>query len=106
MASAISIAHERFVLAERLLHEIERRHGLPHPVERDFGPEAVDRFLAVYVPESVTGSPAPREVQFTFTSSLREALDHLGRRVPQASVGSGAAVYVHDLEPEGVSDEH
>ena len=45
-----AIEQERVFVAERLLFEIERRHGLPHPAQREIHPVIVDRFLTAYLP--------------------------------------------------------
>ena len=54
-----AIEQERVFVAERLLFEIERRHGLPHPAQREIHPVIVDRFLTAYLPETRDGEPAP-----------------------------------------------
>ena len=54
-----AIEQERLFVAERLLSEIERRHGLPHPSNRDIHPVIIDRFLIAYLPEIRDGQPAP-----------------------------------------------
>ncbi len=98
MLSTVPIAHERFVLAERLLNEMERRHGLPRPRNRNLPPHGIDRFLVAHLPETVVGSRAPEALDFTFTPTLNDALTALRDMVRESPDGSGAAVYVHDLD--------
>ena len=50
-----ALEQERLLIAERLLTEIERRHGLPHPINREIHPVIIDRFLAAYLPEATGG---------------------------------------------------
>jgi hypothetical protein len=69
-----AIEQERLFVAERLLSEIERRHGLPHPANREVHPVIVDRFLTAYLPETRDGQRAPSALEF------------------------GAALYIHDLD--------
>ena len=85
-------------MAERLLSEIERRHGLPHPANREVHPVIVDRFLTAYLPEIRDGQPAPSALEFAFSSSLTEALNFLRRVVTETGTGFGAAVYIYDLD--------
>lgn len=85
-------------MAERLLFEIERRHGLPHPARRDLHPTIIERFLVAYIPETRDGEPAPRELEYAFAPKLTEALDLLRRSVSESPNGCGAALYVHDLD--------
>jgi hypothetical protein len=47
-----ALEQERLLIAERLLTEIERRLGLPHPSNRDIQRVITDRFLAAYLPEA------------------------------------------------------
>src|SRR6476660_9380517 len=61
-----AIEQERLFVAERLLFEIERRHGLPHPSNREVHPVIVDRFLTAYLPETMDGQPAPSALEFAF----------------------------------------
>ena len=93
-----ALEQERLFIAERLLSEIERRHGLPHPRSREIHPVIIDRFLTVYLPEARDGEPAPRALEYAFTPALTEALDFLRGIVSEAPNGRGAAVYVHDLD--------
>ena len=93
-----AIEQERLFVAERLLSEIERRHGLPHPVNREIHPVIVDRFLTAYLPETRDGEPAPSALEFAFSPSLTEALTLLRGVVTETDTGFGAALYVHDLD--------
>jgi hypothetical protein len=93
-----SIERERLFVAERVLFEIERRHGLPHPANREVHPVIVDRFLAAYLPETRDGEPAPSALEFAFTPSLTEALNLLRGVVSETETGFGAALYVYDLD--------
>ncbi|MGH7510125.1 MAG: hypothetical protein ACREMZ_11750 [Gemmatimonadales bacterium] len=93
-----AIEQERVFLAERLLFEIERRHGLPHPARREIHPVIVDRFLTAYLPETRDGEPAPLALEFAFSRSLSEALDLMREVVTESANGCGAALYVHDLD--------
>jgi hypothetical protein len=97
-----ALEHERLLLAERLLTEIERRHGLPHPLNRDIHPVIVDRFLAAYLPEAREGEPAPLALEYAFAPNLSDALRLLQEVVSESADGRGAALYVHDLDT-GVS---
>jgi hypothetical protein len=91
-------------MAERLLTEIERRHGLPHPRQREIPPVIVERFLAAYLPEAREGEPAPLALEYAFAPSLTDALHLLGDVVQETSDGRGSALYVHDLDT-GVTAE-
>jgi hypothetical protein len=93
-----AIEQERLFVAERLLSEIERRHGLPHAANRNIHPVIVDRFLTAYVPETRDGEPAPSAVEFAFAKSLTEALHVVRGVVSETDTGFGAALYVHDLD--------
>jgi hypothetical protein len=93
-----AIEQERLFVAERLLSEIERRHGLPHPANREIHPVIVDRFLTAYLPETRDGEPAPSALEFAFSPSLTEALNLLRGVVSETDTGFGAALYVHDLD--------
>lgn len=93
-----AIEQERLLVAERLLSEIERRHGLPHPIQRELHPVIMDRFLAVYLPESREGEPVPQALEYAFAHSLVDALDLLRDVVSESDDGRGAALYVHDLD--------
>lgn len=85
-------------MAERLLTEIERRHALPPSNHRDLLPVITDRFLAAYLPETREGEPAPRALEYAFARTLTEALELLRDVVSESPDGSGAALYVHDLD--------
>jgi len=98
MLPAALIEQERLFVAERLLSEIERRHGLPHPAQREIHPVIVDRFLTAYVPETRDGEPAPLALEYAFSRSLTEALELMREVVSEAPSGCGAALYVHDLD--------
>jgi hypothetical protein len=93
-----AIEQERLFVAERLLYEIERRHGLPHPANREIHPVIVDRFLTAYLPETRDGEPAPSALEFAFSPRLTEALDLLRGVVTETETGFGAALYIHDLD--------
>lgn len=93
-----AIEQERVFVAERILTEIERRHGLPHPAQREIPPVIVDRFLTAYLPETRDGEPAPLALEFAFSPSLSEALDLMRGVVTESPSGCGAALYVHDLD--------
>jgi hypothetical protein len=96
---------ERLFLAERLLAEIQRRHGLPRTHQLPLSPAIVDRFLAAYLPESREGEPGPRAVEYAFTSTLGDAMSLLRDVVSESPRGRGSAVYVHDLDT-GLPVEH
>jgi hypothetical protein len=98
MLPAALIEQERLFVAERLLSEIERRHGLPHPAQREIHPVIVDRFLTAYLPETRDGEPAPLALEYAFSPSLSEALELIREVVSEAPTGCGAALYVHDLD--------
>jgi hypothetical protein len=93
-----ALEQERAFVAERLLSGIERRHGLPHPAQREIPPVIVDRFLTAYLPETRDGEPAPLALEFAFSRSLTEALELMREVVTESSTGFGAALYVHDLD--------
>ncbi|HEY8257343.1 MAG TPA: hypothetical protein VIG08_06775 [Gemmatimonadales bacterium] len=93
-----ALEHERLLIAERLLNEIERRHGLPHPPSRELHPLIIDRFLAAYLPEAREGEPAPQALEFAFAPTLAESLDLLRDVVSESRDGRGSALYVHDLD--------
>jgi hypothetical protein len=98
MLPAAVLEQERLFVAGRLLSEIERRHGLPHPAHREIPSVIVDRFLTAYLPETRDGEPAPLALEYAFSRSLSEALDLVREVVTESSGGSGAALYVHDLD--------
>jgi len=100
-----ALEQERLHLAERLLSEIQRRHGLPKSQQLPLTPFLVDRFLAAYLPESREGEPAPRAVEYAFTPTLDEAMGLLRDVVTQSPGGRGAAIYIHDLDT-GLPVEH
>ena len=93
-----ALEHERLLIAERLLSEIERRHALPHPSKREIHPVITDRFLAAYLPEAREGEPAPLALEYAFAPSLKDALRLLQEVVSESVEGQGAALYVHDLD--------
>ena len=93
-----SLEQERLLIAQRLLTEIERRHGLPHPNQREIHPVIIDRFLAAYLPEAREGEPAPLALEYAFAPSLLEALGLLRDVVNETPHGCGSALYVHDLD--------
>jgi hypothetical protein len=94
----VAIEQERLFVAERLLSEIERRHGLSHPTQRVIHPVIVDRFITAYLPETRDGEPAPLALEYAFSPSLTEALDLLRGIVTESATGTGAALYVYDLD--------
>lgn len=93
-----AIEQERLFVAERLLSEIERRHGLPHPSNREVHPVIVDRFLTAYLPETRDGQRAPSALEFAFSPTLTEALNLARGVVSESGTGFGAALYIHDLD--------
>jgi hypothetical protein len=93
-----ALEQERLLIAQRLLTEIERRHGLPHPAHRELHPVIVERFLAAYLPEAREGEPAPLALEYAFAPSLTEALHLLRDVVTESPYGRGSALYVHDLD--------
>ncbi|MEP6688182.1 MAG: hypothetical protein ABJC36_07515 [Gemmatimonadales bacterium] len=97
MLSAI-LDQERLLIAQRLLSEIERRHGLPHPNHRELDPVIMDRFLCVYLPEAREGEPVPQALEYAFAPTIVEGLDLLRDVVSESPDGYGAALYVHDLD--------
>jgi hypothetical protein len=99
-----ALEQERLLIAERLLTEIERRHGLPHPAQRDIPPIIIDRFLAAYLPEAREGELAPLALEYAFAPSLSDALVLLRDVVRETSDGSGAALYIHDLDTGVTAD--
>lgn len=99
-----ALEQERLLIAERLLSEIERRHGLPHPIKRDIHPVITDRFLAAYLPGARDGEPAPLALEYAFAPSLTDALHLLRDVVQETTEGRGAALYVHDLDTGVTAD--
>ena len=99
-----ALEQERLLIAERLLTEIERRHGLPHPNNRELHPVIIDRFLAAYLPEAREGEPSPQALEFAFAPSLAESLDLLRDVVSESRDGRGSALYVHDLDTGVTAD--
>ena len=99
-----AIEQERLHIAERLLSEIERRHGLPHPIQRELHPVIMDRFLAVYLPESREGEPVPQALEYAFAPTMTDALQLLRESVSESPDGRGAALYVHDLDINSTAD--
>jgi hypothetical protein len=94
----VALEQERLFIAERLLTEIERRHGLPHPVHHDLHPVIIDRFLTAYLPAAREGAPAPFALEYTCTPTMTDALVFLQGIVDESPAGSGAAIYIHDLD--------
>jgi hypothetical protein len=101
---SVALEQERMLIAARLLSEIERRHGLPHPNQRDIPPIIIDRFLAAYLPEAREGEPAPLTLEYAFAPSLTDALMLLRDVVHETNDGRGAALYVHDLDTGVTAD--
>ena len=99
-----AIEQERLLIAERLLSEIERRHGLPHPIPRELHPVILDRFLAVYLPEAREGEPVPQALEYAFAPTVTDALQLLRESVSESPDGRGAALYVHDLDIGSTAD--
>jgi len=99
-----ALEQERMLIAMRLLTEIERRHGLPHPRQREIPPIIIDRFLAAYLPEAREGEPAPLTLEYAFAPSLTDALHLLRDVVHETNDGCGAALYVHDLDTGVTAD--
>ena len=99
-----ALEQECLLIAERLLTEIERRHGLPHPNNRELHPVIIDRFLAAYLPEAREGEPAPQALEFAFAPTLTESLDLLRDVVSESRDGCGSALYVHDLDTGVTAD--
>ena len=93
-----ALEQERLFVAERLLSGIERRHGLPHPAQREIPPVIIDRFLTAYLPETRDGEPAPLALEYAFSPSISQALELMREVVTESSSGFGAAVYIHDLD--------
>ena len=100
----VALEQERLLIAQRLLTEIERRHGLPHPAKRELHPVIVERFLAAYLPEAREGEPAPLALEYAFAPSLTDALSLLREVVHETTDGQGAALYVHDLDTGVTAD--
>jgi hypothetical protein len=100
----VALDQERLLLAERLLTEIERRHGLPHPRKREIHPVIIDRFLAAYLPEAREGEPAPLALEYAFAPSLTDSLKLLQEVVSESADGRGAALYIHDLDTGVTAD--
>jgi hypothetical protein len=98
MLPAAALEQERLFVAERLLTEIERRHSLPHPAQREIHPVIIDRFLTAYLPETRDGEPAPLVLEYAFSRSQREALELMREVVSEAPSGYGAALYLYDLD--------
>jgi len=95
----IALEQERLFIAERILTEIERRHGLPHPTDRNLHPVIIDRFLTAYLPAAREGEPAPCALEYTCMPTMADALVFLQGIVDEAPGGYGAAIYIHDLDP-------
>ena len=101
---SVALEQERLLIAERLLTEIERRHGLPHPIQREIPPIITDRFLAAYLPEAREGELAPLALEYAFAPSLSDALVLLRDVVRETSDGNGSALYIHDLDTGVTAD--
>ena len=87
------------LLERRRYSERPPRHDyVPTMRGRDLLPVITDRFLAAYLPEAREGEPAPRALEYAFARTLTEALDLLRDVVSESPDGSGAALYVHDLD--------
>ena len=99
-----ALEQERLLIAERLLNEIERRHGLPHPESRELHPVIIDRFLTAYLPEAREGALAPQALEYAFAPTLAESLDLLRDVVSESPDGRGSALYVHDLDTGVTAD--
>ena len=99
-----SLEQERMLIAERLLSEIERRHGLPHPRQREIPPVIIERFLAAYLPGAREGEPAPLALEYAFAPSLTDALRLLRDVIHETADERGAAIYVHDLDTGVTAD--
>jgi hypothetical protein len=99
-----AIEQERLLIAQRLLSEIERRHTLPHPIQRELHPVIMDRFLAVYLPEAREGEPVPQALEYAFAPTLTDALHLLRDSISESPDGRGAALYVHDLDTGVTAD--
>lgn len=99
--TTIALEQERLLVAERILHETERRHGLPYSDHPDLQPAVIDRFLVAYLPETREGEPAPVTVEYAFTNSISDAIELLRRVVDETPDGWGSAAYVHDLDTGG-----
>lgn len=97
MQNVVALEQERLLLAERLLSDIERRHGLPRTDARDIHPYVTDRYLVAYLPEANDGTPVPQAVEFAFTPTAHAAIDLLHRVVAESDRGWGTACYIHDL---------
>lgn len=107
MQQSVALEQERLLLAERLLSEIERRHGLPHHSNDQLDASAIDRFLVAYLPETREGEPVPSSLEFAFAPTISEATSLLARVASHTADGWGSACYIHDLnvgEPEGELD--
>ena len=102
--ATVALEQERLHLAELLLTQIQRRHGL-ETHQFLLNPIIVDRFLAAYLPESRVGEPAPRAIEYAFTPTLKEAIALLGGVVTESPTGRGAALYVHDLDTAVPDDD-
>jgi hypothetical protein len=96
--TVIALEQERLLVAERILREIERRHGLPSSDHPDLQPAVIDRFLVAYLPETRDGEPAPITVEYAFTTCITDALELLRRVVDETPDGWGSAAYMHDLD--------
>lgn len=97
MQQSVALEQERLLLAERLLSEIERRHGLPHHTSDQLDSSAVERFLVAYLPETRDGEPVPQSLEFGFAPTIDDATGFLARVASHTADGWGSACYIHDL---------
>jgi hypothetical protein len=104
MQQSVALEQERLLLAERLLSEIERRHGLPHHSDAQLDASAVDRFLVAYLPETRDGEPVPQSLEFAFAPTISDATGLLSRVASHTTDGWGSACYIHDLTTGDIAD--
>lgn len=105
MQQSVALEQERLLLAERLLSEIERRHGLPHHQSSTLDSATIDRFLVAYLPETRDGEPVPSSLEFAFAATIDDATSLLGRVASHTRDGWGSACYIHDLNTGIGADE-
>jgi hypothetical protein len=96
--SLAALELDRQVRADRLVQEIVARHGLPpaHSIPRHSG--TTERFLIAYVPDVAGIAGTPHAVEYTFATSMLDAVEELRRVVTESPGGAGSAAYVHDLD--------
>jgi hypothetical protein len=104
MQQSVALEQERLLLAERLLSEIERRHGLPHHSDDRLDSATVERFLIAYLPETRDGEPVPQSLEFAFAPTIAEATGLLSRVASHTTDGWGSACYIHDLTTGDLAD--